>query len=226
MPVPERSAVLSPTLLTASELATVPLERREPSVSLPRIDVWSTPEEAATIINSLALSSHANFYSMGMHLIKIQETLGYGKYESWFAANVRAFSIRTGYDYMAYAKEHIDKGATDLLPYFEKSEPAGSTSAESAELAPDADPDSPGPAANPDAPDATADPEHPASAKIPNNEFYTPAIYIDASRQVLGGQIDVDPASTPERNKTVVKATTIYSKDDSGLDHDWHGRLG
>lgn len=55
------------------------------------------------------------------------------------------------------------------------------------------------------------------------NEWYTPAQYIDAARLVLG-EIDLDPASSALANKTV-GAANIFTAEDSGLDRDWTGRV-
>lgn len=52
-----------------------------------------------------------------------------------------------------------------------------------------------------------------------NNEWYTPARYIEAARRVMAG-IDLDPASCELANRTV-KATRYYTKDDDGLKQDW-----
>lgn len=55
------------------------------------------------------------------------------------------------------------------------------------------------------------------------NEWYTPARYLDAAREVLGA-IDLDPASSAEANKRV-KAGTIWTADDDGLEQPWRGRI-
>jgi len=56
-----------------------------------------------------------------------------------------------------------------------------------------------------------------------SDEWYTPRDYVDAARDVLGG-IGVDPASNPVAQNTV-RAETFYTKEDSGLDKDWHGTV-
>jgi phage N-6-adenine-methyltransferase len=56
-----------------------------------------------------------------------------------------------------------------------------------------------------------------------DNEWYTPAKFIEAAHQVLG-DIDTDPASSEYANRTV-QARTYYTEQDSGLRHDWHGAV-
>jgi len=56
-------------------------------------------------------------------------------------------------------------------------------------------------------------------------EWYTPAEYVDAAREVMG-KIDLDPGSCEEANKTV-KAAKIYTEETDGLaeGNKWKGRL-
>jgi hypothetical protein len=54
-------------------------------------------------------------------------------------------------------------------------------------------------------------------------EWYTPARYLEAVREVLGA-IDLDPASNAVANETV-RAEEIFTKEDNGLRKQWHGRV-
>jgi phage N-6-adenine-methyltransferase len=54
-------------------------------------------------------------------------------------------------------------------------------------------------------------------------EWYTPAEYIEAARDVLGS-IDLDPASSEIAQRTV-RATAYFTQDDDGLTKEWRGRV-
>lgn len=54
-------------------------------------------------------------------------------------------------------------------------------------------------------------------------EWYTPAIYIEAARAVMGG-IDVDPASSTTAQETV-QAARWFGRSDDGLRQEWLGRV-
>ena len=55
------------------------------------------------------------------------------------------------------------------------------------------------------------------------NEWFTPARYIDAARRVLG-EIDLDPASHVLAQETV-RAGTFFTAADNGLEQPWFGRV-
>ena len=52
-----------------------------------------------------------------------------------------------------------------------------------------------------------------------NNEWYTPAVFIEAARSVMGG-FDLDPASSEIANRTV-QAERIFTAEDDGLAQEW-----
>jgi DNA N-6-adenine-methyltransferase (Dam)/Protein of unknown function (DUF3102) len=56
-----------------------------------------------------------------------------------------------------------------------------------------------------------------------DNEYLTPPKYIEAARDVLG-TIDLDPASCHE-GQVNVRAAQYFTKEDDGLQQQWHGRV-
>jgi phage N-6-adenine-methyltransferase len=56
-----------------------------------------------------------------------------------------------------------------------------------------------------------------------DNEWFTPAEYIELARKVLG-VIDLDPASHPLAQK-IVQARTFFTKKQDGLSKEWGGRV-
>ncbi|MBP4081641.1 DNA N-6-adenine-methyltransferase [Aeromonas sp. MrichA-1] len=56
-----------------------------------------------------------------------------------------------------------------------------------------------------------------------SNEWYTPVIFTEAARAVMG-EIDLDPASSEEANEAV-RAGKIFTIEDDGFTKEWFGRV-
>lgn len=66
-------------------------------------------------------------------------------------------------------------------------------------------------------------PKKPVLANSGNQERNTPKELVEMARRVLG-QIDLDPASNDIAQETV-RAACYFTKDDSGLNRPWGGRI-
>jgi phage N-6-adenine-methyltransferase len=56
------------------------------------------------------------------------------------------------------------------------------------------------------------------------NEWYTPKKYVEVVRELFGGEIDLDPASSKAAQK-VIQAKKWFSKEQDGLRHKWNGKV-
>lgn len=65
-----------------------------------------------------------------------------------------------------------------------------------------------------------AKPGQSKSPKRDSDSWFTPPEYLDSVRTVLG-HIDLDPFSSHTANE-IVKATHIFSTENSAFDHSWH----
>lgn len=59
-----------------------------------------------------------------------------------------------------------------------------------------------------------------ARHSMDSSEWFTPRPYADASREVFGGEIDLDPASSREANR-IIGARQIYDAKANGLKRPW-----
>jgi len=114
------------------------------------------------------------------------------------------------------AKVVLDKGTPELIGAVEQGEIAVSQAAQIARMEPEAQAAIVGKVIN--------DGAKPHVAKNSgDNEWYTPAEYIEAARAVMGA-IDLDPASTETAN-SVVQSATYYTAEQDGLCQPWYGRV-
>jgi hypothetical protein len=56
------------------------------------------------------------------------------------------------------------------------------------------------------------------------NEWFTPAEYVELAREVMGG-IDLDPASHAIAQEATVRAGAFFTAADNGLERPWFGRV-
>jgi ParB family chromosome partitioning protein len=108
-----------------------------------------------------------------------------------------------------HARQVIDHGIPDLVDAVDRSDIAVSTAAQIAKQEPEQQREA----------IRTAH----VSYNGGNSEWYTPAEYIKAAREVMG-EIDLDPASCETANE-VVGATGFYTEEDDGLEQEWRGRV-
>ncbi len=60
-----------------------------------------------------------------------------------------------------------------------------------------------------------------AQTSAESDEWYSPAELVRAARFVLGGEIDLDPASDAYGQRTI-RATEMMNRRTDGLEHPWH----
>lgn len=180
-------------------------EITEVKVDLPEYTEAASPAEAATIIKNLDASCFAardairrNAYLIGCHLIDQKPIVGHSNWLQWLRDN--GYDERRAQERIKYARQC--RKADRLLPM------SLDRAKDDADLVISAD--------------SAYSPAE--STSEPNNEFYTPTIYVEAARRVLG-EIDLDPASDPVANEKVVKAIKFYTQEDDGLKQEWHGRI-
>lgn len=207
------------------------------------IDPWIEPSAATTDEDALRESVSANLHRR--HLTASQRAMVGAALEPMFAklakermlagkadptANLpegrearedAANAVNVSPRSVQYAKAVTEHGTPELRAAVVAGDIAVSAASQASTLAPDAQRDivervKGGEKAS------TAIKAHVAN-NSGNNEWYTPAQYIEAARRCMG-TIDTDPASSEFANRTV-KAGTYYDAESNGLEQPWSGNV-
>lgn len=194
-----------------------------------------TPEEWAEYVTDAHTASVANIVETGRRLNACRQALippGRKTSGQWGRViKLLPFSRRTVYNYISIAA-HPELGEVENVQHVAHLPSSWGTLAELARLPEGAI------AAGIEAGDITPEMQRseaqvlvaarlgkPAPHVTHNsgdNEWYTPAVYIEAARAAMGG-IDLDPASCDTAQRTV-RATTYYTAETDGLAQQWRGR--
>jgi ParB family chromosome partitioning protein len=206
------------------------------------IDPWIEPSAATTDEDALRESVSANLHRR--HLTASQRAMVGAALEPMFAEMAKARqaaggkvkanlpearqaredaaeAVNVGARSIQHAKTVTEHGTPELRAAVVAGDIAVSAASQASTLAPDAQRDivervKGGEKAS------TAIKAHVAN-NSGNNEWYTPAQYIEAARRCMG-TIDTDPASSEFANRTV-KAGTYYDAESNGLEQPWSGNV-
>jgi ParB family chromosome partitioning protein len=141
-----------------------------------------------------------HYRACGEALLKAKKLVGHGRWMKWLEKNVRC-SYRQAERYMRLAKFDVTSNLTEE-----------ENLAEGWRII------------NGNADDEPAERAARFSHNAGTPEWYTPVPYIEAARAVLGGEIDLDPASSEKAQETV-RAKKYYTLEHDGLSQDWAGRV-
>lgn len=134
------------------------------------------------------------------------------------AADMLNVSART----VANARRVVEGGVPELVAAVERGDVAVSAAAQVATLPPEVQAD-----VVATGPEEVREVAKTVRAHVANNsgnnEWYTPAKFVDAARKAMGG-IDTDPASSEFANKTV-RAKRFFTAETNGLEQKWVGRV-